>query len=314
MKPEVKIFPGSTTTEFTKKVTNVLRMEAGQVDLQIFSDGEFRPRFEESIRGTEVFLIQSTNPPGNNILELCMMNDAAKRASAAKIINVIPYYGFARQDRKDKPRTPITAKLMADMLQTSGATRIITMDLHAAQIQGYFDIPVDHLEASAVFVPYIQGLNIEDLTFAAPDPGSANRVREYSNYFNAGLVICDKHRKKANEVDKIIVIGDVEGKNVVIIDDMADTAGTLKKTAEAIMEKGAKSVRALCTHPVLSGKAYENIEESPLSELVVTDTLPLKKESKKIKVLSVADLFATAIERVVENKSVHGLFVFNKSK
>lgn len=314
MKPEVKIFPGSTTTEFTQKVAKVLRMEAGQVDLRKFSDGEFCPRFEESIRGTEVFLIHSTNPPGDNLLELFMMNDAARRASAAKIVNVIPYFGFARQDRKDKPRTPITAKLFADLLQESGATRVITIDLHAAQIQGFFKIPVDHLEASAVFVPYIEKMKIEDLTFAAPDLGSANRVRDYADYFNVDLVVCDKVRKKANNVDKITVIGEVEGKNVIIIDDMADTAGTLCKTAQALIDKGAKSVRAFCTHPVLSGSAYENIEKSPLLELVTTDTLPLKKESPKIKVLSVADLFATAIERVVENKSVHGLFVFNKSK
>jgi len=309
MKSNAKIFTGTASEELAKKVAKGLRKANGKIVMRRFSDGEFSPYFNESIRGSDVFLVQSTYAPTENLFELIMLVDAAKRASAHYIIAVIPYFGFARQDRKDRPRTAITAKVIANMLMGAGVTRVITMDLHAPQIQGFFDIPVDHLMASAIFAPYIKKMKIPNLTFAAPDTGSADRVRKYANYFNADLVICDKFRKKPNEVGKITVIGDVTDRNVVIIDDLADTAGTLCKTAEALMEKGAKSVRAFCTHPVLSGNAYENIEDSPILELITTDTIPLKRKSKKIKVLSVADLFATAIERVYTNKSVNGLFV-----
>lgn len=309
MKSNSKIFGGTASEALAKQIAKGLRKANGKIVMRRFSDGEFSPYFNESIRGSDVFLVQSTFSPTENLFELIMLIDAAKRASAHYIIPVIPYFGFARQDRKDRPRTAITAKVIANMLEGAGATRVITMDLHAPQIQGFFDIPVDHLMASAVFAPYIKKMKVPNLTFAAPDTGSADRVRKYANYFNADLVICDKFRKKPNEVGKITVIGDVTDRNVIIIDDLADTASTLCKTAEAIMAKGAKSVRAFCTHPVLSGNAYENIENSPLLELITTDTIPLKRKSKKIKVLSVAELFATAIERVYTNKSVNGLFV-----
>jgi ribose-phosphate pyrophosphokinase len=256
-----------------------------------------------------VFLIQSTFAPTDNLMELILMIDAAKRASAYKVVAVIPYYGFARQDRKDKPRVAIGSKVVANMLEAAGADRVITMDLHAPQIQGYFDIPVDHLESSSVFIPYIKQLKLENLTFAAPDVGSANRIREIASYFEADMVICDKHRKRANEIASMVVIGDVENKDIVLIDDICDTGGTLAKSASLLKEKGARSVRAMITHPVLSGKAYENIENSVMEELVVLDTIPLKKESSKIKVLSVADVFAIAIRNAYENKSITSLFM-----
>jgi ribose-phosphate pyrophosphokinase len=263
----------------------------------------------ESIRGDYVFLIQSTNSPSENLMELLMMIDAAKRASAGYITAVIPYFGFARQDRKDKPRVAIASKLVANLLTSAGANRVITMDLHAPQIQGFFDIPVDHLDSSAIFIPYIENLKLESLTFASPDVGSTNRVREVAAYFNAEMVICDKHRKRANEIASMVVIGEVKDREVVLIDDICDTAGTLTKAANLLMEKGAKSVRAFCTHPVLSGKAFENIENSVLEEMVICDTIPLRMESSKIKVLSVADLFAVAIRNMYENKSITNLFV-----
>jgi ribose-phosphate pyrophosphokinase len=266
----------------------------------------------ESIRGDFVFLVQSTHSPAENLMELLLMIDAAKRASAYKIIAVIPYYGYARQDRKDRPRVAIGSKLIANMIQAAGADRLITMDLHAPQIQGYFDIPVDHLDSHAVFIPYIENLKLENLTFAAPDVGSANRIREISSYFEAEMVICDKHRKRANEIASMVVIGDVTDRDVVIIDDICDTGGTLAKSAALLMEKGARSVRALITHPVLSGKAYENIEKSVLDELVVCDTIPLKQTTSKIKVISVAELFAVAIRNAFENKSITSLFVHSQ--
>jgi ribose-phosphate pyrophosphokinase len=310
MNGHVKFFTGQASEALATKIAVSYKTTLGQVKLQKFSDGEFSPYFEESIRGCDVFLIQSTMPPSDNLMELLLLIDAAKRASAHSITVVMPYYGFARQDRKDKPRVSIAAKLVANLLVAAGATRVITMDLHAAQIQGFFDIPVDNLMASTVFAPYIKELNLPDLTFAAPDMGGAPRARAYAKYFNADIVICDKVREKANEVGNMTVIGDVVGKNVVILDDMVDTAGTLCKAAATLLEKGAKSVRACCTHPVLSGKAYENIEKSSLIELITTDTIPLKGESSKIKVLSVADLFAQAIERIYNNDSVNGLFLF----
>ncbi len=312
MSPSVKIFSGTGSHELSAKIAHHFGIPQGKVNIQKFSDGEFQPVFLESIRGDYVFLIQSTCSPSDNILELLLMIDAAKRASAYKIIAVIPYFGYARQDRKDKPRVAIGSKLVASLLETAGANRIITMDLHAPQIQAFFDIPVDHLDSSAIFIPYIEKLNLENLTFAAPDVGGTNRVREIASYFNAEMVICDKHRKRANEIASMVVIGDVEGKDIILIDDICDTGGTLAKATALLKEKGATSVRALCTHPVLSGKAYETIENSELEELVVCDTIPLKYSSNKIKVLSVADLFAIAIRNAYENKSITSLFIHSQ--
>lgn len=312
MNLSVKIFSGTGSQKLAEKIANRFGTKLGKVNISRFSDGEIQPVFMESIRGDYVFLIQSTFSPSDNLMELLLMIDAAKRASAYKIVAVIPYYGYARQDRKDKPRVAIGSKLLANILVTAGADRIITMDLHAAQIQAFFEIPVDHLDSSAIFIPYIEQLKLQNLTFAAPDVGSSNRVREIASYFNAEMVICDKHRKRANEIASMVVIGDVTDRNVILIDDICDTGGTLAKSAGLLMEKGARSVRALCTHPVLSGKAYENIENSVLDELVVCDTIPLKQDSKKIKVLSVADLFAIAIRNAYENRSITGLFIHSQ--
>jgi ribose-phosphate pyrophosphokinase len=314
MQTTVKIFSGTSSQYLAEKIADKYGATLGRSITQKFSDGEFQPVFQESIRGDMVFLVQSTFSPADNILELLLMIDAARRASAYKVVAVIPYYGYARQDRKDKPRVAIGAKLVANMITAAGADRVITMDLHAAQIQGYFDIPVDHLDSSAIFIPYIENLKLENLTFAAPDVGSANRIREIASYFNAEMVICDKHRKRANEIASMVVIGDVEGKDIVLIDDICDTGGTLTKSAGLLKEKGARSVRALCTHPVLSGNAYANIENSVLEELVVCDTIPLKQQSSKIKVLSVADLFAVAIRNAYENKSITNLFIHSQRR
>jgi ribose-phosphate pyrophosphokinase len=288
-----------------------IQKSSGKLTIQKFSDGEFQPVFEESIRGDYVFLVQSTFAPADNLLELLMMIDAARRASAGYITAVIPYFGYARQDRKDKPRVSIASKLVANLLTEAGANRVMTMDLHAPQIQGFFDIPVDHLDSSLIFIPYIEQLKLENLTFASPDVGSTNRVREVAKYFNADMVICDKQRKRANEVAAMTVIGDVTNRNVILIDDICDTAGTLSKSAEILKSRGALSVRAFCTHPVLSGKAYENIENSVLEELVVCDTIPLKKETSKIKVIPTAELFAVAIRNTFENKSISSLFRYS---
>lgn len=312
MGPSVKIFSGTGSQDLAAKIAACFGTVQGKVNIQKFSDGEFQPVFLESIRGDYVFLVQSTFAPTDNLMELLLMIDAAKRASAYKVIAVMPYFGFARQDRKDKPRVAIGAKLVATLLEAAGADRVITMDLHAPQIQGFFDIPMDHLDSSAIFIPYIQHLKLENLTFAAPDVGSTNRVREIASYFSAEMVICDKHRKRANEIASMVVIGDVKDREVVLIDDICDTGGTLAKSAALLKEKGAKSVRALCTHPVLSGKAYENIENSVLEELVVCDTIPLKQQSRKIKSLSVADLFAIAIRNAYENKSITSLFIHSQ--
>src|SRR6476469_9249928 len=314
MNPSAKIFAGTGSQKLTEKICKSYGCTLGQINIQKFSDGEIQPIFLESIRGDFVFLVQSTYAPADNLMELLLMIDAARRASANKIIVVMPYYGYSRQDRKDRPRVAIGSKLVANMLVAAGADRIITMDLHAPQIQGYFDIPVDHLDSSAVFIPYITQLRLENLTFAAPDVGSANRIREISSYFEAEMVICDKHRKRANEIASMVVIGDVTDRDVVIIDDICDTGGTLAKSAALLMEKGARSVRALITHPVLSGKAYENIENSVLDELVVCDTIPLKQTTPKIKVISVAELFAVAIRNAFENKSINNLFFHSQMR
>ena len=314
MNPSVKIFAGLGSKHLAQKIAQRFGAPLGKVNIQRFSDGEIQPVFLESIRGDYVFLVQSTFAPAENIMELLLMIDAAKRASAYKIIAVIPYYGYARQDRKDKPRVAIGSKLVASLLEAAGANRVITMDLHAPQIQAFFDIPVDHLDSSAIFIPYIQSLKIENLTFAAPDVGSTNRVREIASYFSADMVICDKHRKRANEIASMVVIGDVAGKDVILIDDICDTGGTLAKAAGLLKDKGAKSVRALCTHPILSGNAYQNIDNSVLEELVVCDTIPLQRESPKIHVLSVADLFAIAIRNAYENKSITSLFIHSQLK
>jgi ribose-phosphate pyrophosphokinase len=304
----VKLFSGSGTIALSEMIASCYGKELGKIMLSRFSDGEFQPHYEESIRGCDVFLIQSTCQPNDNLVELLMMIDAAKRASAHYITAVIPYFGLARQDRKDKPRVAIGAKLVANLLVATGIHRIMTMDLHAAQIQGFFDIPVDHLDASVIFVPYIKSLGLENLTIASPDMGGSYRARTFAKYFNAEVVICDKRRKRANEIESMSIIGDVTGQDIVLIDDIIDTAGTLSKAASLIMEKGANSVRAVCTHAVLSGKAYETIENSALTELIVTDTIPLKQESSKIRVLSTADLFSRAIANVNEHASISDLF------
>lgn len=314
MQPRAKLFSGTGSRYLAEKIAQRFGEPLGKVSIQRFSDGEIQPTFLESIRGDYVFLIQSTFSPGDNIMELLLMIDAARRASAYKIIAVLPYYGYARQDRKDKPRVAIGSKLVANLLTAAGADRVITMDLHAPQIQGYFDIPVDHLDSSAIFIPYIEQLNLENLTFAAPDVGSANRIREIASYFSAEMVICDKHRKRANEISSMVVIGDVTDRNVVLIDDICDTGGTLAKAAGLLKEKGARSVRALCTHPVLSGNAYANISNSVLEEMVVCDTLPLREHAEKIKVLSVADLFAIAIRNAYQNQSITSLFIHSQRR
>src|SRR5215467_226712 len=312
METSVKIFSGTGSQYLAEKIAQKFGASLGKITISRFSDGEIQPIFLESVRGDYVFLVQSTFSPAENIMELLLMIDAARRASAYKVIAVIPYYGYARQDRKDRPRVAIGSKLMANMIVAAGADRIITMDLHAPQIQGYFDIPMDHLDSSAIFIPYIEQLKLENLTFAAPDVGSANRIREIASYFNAEMVICDKHRKRANEIASMVVIGDVTDRDVVLIDDICDTGGTLAKSAGLLREKGARSVRALCTHPVLSGNAYANIDGSVLEELVVCDTIPLRQKSTKIKVLSVAELFAVAIRNAHENRSITGLFIHSQ--
>src|SRR5690554_1486124 len=306
---EVKLFSGTNSHSLAEKIAQSYGQELGKLTISKFSDGELSPSFNESIRGCNVYLIQSTNPSADNLLELCLMIDAAKRASAYKVCAVIPYFGYARQDRKDKPRVSIAAKLIANILTSSGADRIMTCDLHAGQIQGFFDIPLDHLNGSAIFVPYLKRLDLGDLVFASPDVGGAGRARSYAKHFEVEIVLCDKHRKRANEIASMQVIGDVEGKDVVLVDDMVDTARTICKAAQIILDKGANSVRALATHGVLSGNAYENIENSVLSELLITDTIPLKQESPKIKVLSVADLFGKAIHQVSGNGSISALFI-----
>lgn len=307
----IKIFTGRASHQLAQNIADSYGTRLGNVKVNVFSDGEFQPSFEETVRGQDVFLIQSTMPPSDNLFELLLMVDAAKRASARKIIAVIPYFGFARQDRKDKPRVAIGAKLVANMLMSAGVDRVMTMDLHADQIQGFFEVPVDHLYASTLFLKEIEKLDVEYVVMAAPDAGGAKRANSYAKKFNAGLALCHKHRKKANEVAEMTVIGDVSGKDVIIIDDMCDTAGTLTTSADLFMSKGARSVRAFCTHAVLSGPAYDRINNSKLTELVVTDTIPLTQKSDKIRVVTVADLFADVIKRVMNNESISPHFVIS---
>ncbi|MCO7319011.1 ribose-phosphate pyrophosphokinase [Riemerella anatipestifer] len=304
------LFSTRTSKDLAEKIAKHYGQELGKINFQSFSDGEFEPVLDQSVRGGRVFLIGSTFPPADNLLEMLLMIDAAKRASAKSITVVIPYYGLARQDRKDKPRAPIGAKLVANLLTAAGATRIMTMDLHADQIQGFFEIPVDHLYASTIFVDYIKSLNLDNLTIASPDMGGAKRAKNYAGHLGAEVVIAYKERKKANVVEEMFLIGDVTDKNIILIDDMIDTAGTLCKAADILIEKGAKSVRAMATHAVFSGKAYENIENSKITEVIVTDTIPIKNNlSSKIKVLSCAPLFAEVMQMVHEHKSISDKFV-----
>ncbi|WP_046756491.1 ribose-phosphate pyrophosphokinase [Kordia jejudonensis] len=307
--PEPKIFACTQSEELAQKIAKEYGAELGKVTFSTYSDGEFQPSFEESVRGARVFIIGSTFPNSDHLMQMLLMLDAAKRASARHITAVLPYFGWARQDRKDKPRVPIGAKLIAKMLEVAGATRIITMDLHADQIQGFFEKPVDHLFASTVFLPYLRKLNLDKLTIASPDMGGSKRAYAYSKFLESDVVICYKQRKKANVISHMELIGDVTGKNVVLVDDMVDTAGTLTKAAEVMMEKGALSVRAICTHPILSGQAYERIENSKLEELIVTDSIPLRQKSSKIKVVSCAHLFADVMQRVQTNTSISSKFL-----
>ena len=306
---KAKIFACTNSVVLGSSIAKSFGEELGNVITSTYSDGEFQPSYEESIRGTRIFVIASTNPGPENLMELLLMLDAAKRASARHITAVIPYFGWARQDRKDKPRVPIAAKLVAKMLETAGATRIITMDLHADQIQGFFEKPVDHLYASTIFLPYLKSLNLDNLTIASPDMGGSKRAYAYSRALKSDVVICYKQRKKANIISHMELIGDVTGKNVVLVDDMVDTAGTLTKAADLMIDRGALSVRAICTHPILSGNAYNRLEDSRLEQLIVTDSIPLTQESNKIKVLSCAELFADVMHKVHLNKSISSNFI-----
>jgi len=307
--PLVKIFSCTQSIDLSKKIAKQFGIELGNVNFSHYSDGEFQPSFEESVRGARLFIIGSTQPSSENLMELLLMVDAAKRSSARHITAVVPYFGWARQDRKDKPRVPIGAKLIANLIEAAGATRIITMDLHADQIQGFFEKPVDHLYASTIFIPYIQSLNLRKLTIASPDMGGSKRAYAYSRFLKSNVVICYKQRKKANVVSHMELIGKVDGKNVIIVDDMVDTAGTLCKAADLMVERGAKSVRAICTHALLSGNAYENIEKSKLKELIVTDSIPQQKKSDKVKVLTCSKLFADVMHNVNSNKSINSFFI-----
>ena len=314
MEPTIKIACGRASRTLAELIAKSYHQELVQTEVCVYSDGEFQPAFCENLRGCDVFLVQSTIPPADNLMELLYMIDGARRASAHKIIAVIPYFGMARQDRKDKPRIPIGAKLVANLLTAAGVDRIITMDLHADQIQGFFDIPVDNIYASRIFLPYLKKRNFENLCIASPDTGGTRRAASYAKYLDADLAIGYKQRPRPNEIANLQIIGDVKDKNVVIVDDMVDTAGTLCKAAKAIKEAGAKSVRAMCVHAVLSGNAYDNLANSVLEELIVTDTIPLKKPSDRITVLSTGKLFAAVIEGVVNNSSISNLFNYDHFK
>jgi len=306
---KAKIFNCTNSIDLAKKVSKSFGTDLGNITISRYSDGEFQPSYEETIRGTRIFIIGSTNPSSENLMELLLMIDAAKRASARHITAVIPYFGWARQDRKDKPRVPIAAKMIAKMIESAGATRLITMDLHADQIQGFFQIPVDHLYASTIFIPYVLSLKLDNLCIASPDMGGSKRAYAYAKNLSSDVVICYKQRSKANVISHMELIGDVTGKNIVLVDDMVDTAGTLTKAADLLIEKGAVSVRAICTHAILSGNAYQKIEESKLEELIVTDSVPNIKPHSKIKILSCADLFSDVMKRVHNNKSISSNFI-----
>jgi ribose-phosphate pyrophosphokinase len=308
----IKFFSGKASRYVAEEIVKAYGAELGKSNLQMFSDGEFQPSLDETVRGHQVFIIQSTFPPVDNLFELLLMIDAARRASAYKVNVVIPYYGWARQDRKDKPRVSIGAKLFADLLAAAGADRVMTMDLHADQIQGFFNVPVDHVYASPLFVDYINKLQLKDMVIASPDMGGTKRANAYSKFMECPMVICHKAREKANQVNEMRIIGDVEGKNVIIVDDMIDTAGTMCMAAEMMMDNGAKSVRAIATHPVLSGPAYDRINKSPLIELVVTDSIPLRQKCDKITVLSIAELFADVIRKVYTHQSISSVFIQSK--
>lgn len=306
----MNIFSGQASRYLAEKIAASYGKKLGQVKVSQFSDGEFQPSFEETVRGNELFIIQSTFAPADNLLELLLMIDAAKRASAKSIVAVIPYYGFARQDRKDKPRVSIGAKLIANLLTAAGVNRIITMDLHSDQIQGFFDLPVDHMYASSIIIPYLQKLNLPRLAIASPDTGGTKRAAAYAKFLNCDLVICFKQREKANVIKEMTLIGDVKGKDIIIIDDIIDTGGTITKAAKMMMDEGAASVRCACTHPILSGEAFDKLDNSPLCEVIVTDTIPLKQHSDKITVLTTADLFADVIGRVHNYESISSHFEF----
>ena len=309
MLPPFKVFSGRKSHYMAEEICKELGVELGKMNTQQFADGEFEVCFEESIRGCEVYLVQSTFPNTDNLMELLLMIDAARRASAKSIIAVMPYFGWARQDRKDKPRVSIAAKLVADLLSTAGVDRVITMDLHADQIQGFFNVPVDHLYASSVFIPYIQSLNLEDMVIATPDVGGAKRANSYAKYLDLPLVLCHKQRAKANVVEKMTVIGDVKGKNVILVDDMVDTAGTITKAADLMMANGAKSVRALCSHAIMSDPASERVDNCGMTEMIFTNSIPFDKDCKKATILSVAHLFADTIRRVHDNESISSQYL-----
>jgi len=310
---QIKFFTGRGSTYLAESIAKSFGIKLGASSVLEFSDGEFQPSYDESVRGATVFIIQSTFPPSENLMELLLMIDAARRASAYKIVAVIPYFGWARQDRKDKPRVSIGAKLAADILVAAGVDRVMTMDLHADQIQGFFSVPVDHIFASSLFLPYIQKQNIENLAIAAPDMGGAKRANAYSKTLNCPMIICHKSREKANIIAEMTAIGEVEGKNVIVLDDMIDTAGTITKAADMMKEKGALSVRAMATHALFSGPAYQRVRDSALQEIIITDTIPLGENHKicedKIKIISVADIFADVIDKVFNYKSISSTFV-----
>ena len=306
----IKLFSGTASSVLARRMAEKFGTKLGETHIFHFSDGEFQTSYEESVRGTTTFIIQSSYPPTENLFELLLLIDSAKRASAYKIVAVMPYYGYARQDRKHKPRVSVGAKMVANLLMAAGVDRVMTMDMHADQIQGFFDIPVDHLYGSSIFIPYIQSLNLEDIIIAAPDMGGTKRANAYSRYLDVGMAICYKLRKAPNVIEEMRIIGEVKGKNVIIVDDLIDTAGTITKAANMMMDNGAKSVMAVATHPILSGPAYERIENSALNQVVVTDTIPIRNHSSKIKILSVAELFADVINKVYNNQSISSTFIF----
>lgn len=309
MLPPIKIFAGTRSQYMAEAICKDLGIDLGKMNIQHFADGEFEVSFEESIRGCEVYLVQSTFPNSDNLMELLLMIDAAKRASAESIIAVMPYFGWARQDRKDKPRVSIAAKLVADLLSAAGVNRIITMDLHADQIQGFFNVPVDHLYASSVFIPYILSLKLDNLVIASPDVGGAKRANTYAKYLDVPLVLCHKQRAKANVVENMTVIGDVKDKNVILVDDMVDTAGTITKAADLMMQNGAKSVRALCSHAIMSDPATQRVNDSALVEMIFTNSIPYRRDCPKCTILSVAALLADTIRRVHERMSISSQYL-----